>query len=189
MMRIVYRGLAAAMFGLCLWPVPFAVAQSLTTEQATITSSVAVLEVDRMFSDSLWGKRVIAEIQSGVAIIEGQNAQIESDLSAEEEDLTEQRATLSAEEFRDLADAFDEKVRAIRQATDNKVAELNARQQAEFDAFRSETSIILFAVASDLNVTAILDKRSVYLSFENIDITDLVISRIDEVLGDGSEIE
>ncbi len=155
----------------------------------TQVSSVAVIEVDRMFADSLWGQRVAADIQAAVNDLEDQNRQLETDLAVEESNLTEMRLSMDPAEFSALADAFDEKVRAIRTATENKVSALNQLQQSEFARFRTLSEPVLVEVASEMNASVVMDKRSVYLSLDAVDITDRVVSRIDSTFGDGSTPE
>ena len=157
---------------------------------ASQLSNVAVIEVDRMFSDSIWGKRVAADIQAAVTELETQNRQLETDLAVEEAELTEMRLSTEPAEFAVLADAFDEKVRAIRDATENKVTALNQIQQTEFNKFRVQSEGILLEVANEINARVILDRRSVYYVVQDtVNITDQVISRVDSAFGDGSDVE
>jgi len=182
---------ARAAFAACLTfvgTVPVAYGQDVVVNAPSI-SSVAVVEVDRMFSASIWGQRVTADIQAAVNDLEAQNIQLETDLAVEEAELTEMRLSTDAATFTELATAFDEKVRAIRQATENKVAALNQLQQSEFSRFRTVSEPVLIEVAAEMNASVVLDKRSVYLSLDTVDITDRVISRIDSTFGDGSTAE
>lgn len=180
------RVLVVAVLG--VWA-PVSIVAQTTTQPVAQPSIVAVLEVDRMFSESLWGQRVATEIQAAVTELEAQNLQLETDLAVEEAALTEMRVSTEPAEFAALADAFDEKVRAIRQATENKVAALNQSQQTEFNRFRTLSEPVLIEVAAEMNASVILDKRSVYLALDGVDITDRVISRIDSTFGGGSTAE
>ena len=48
---------------------------------------------------------------------------------------------------------------------------------------------ILQGIMRDSGAGAILDNSSVFLSSEAADVTDLAITRIDAVLGDGSDLD
>ncbi len=72
--------------------------------------AVIVIDQERLFQDSLFGRRITAELEERSAELAAENRAIEAELIAEERDLTVRRSELEPEEFRALADAFDEKV-------------------------------------------------------------------------------
>ena len=79
-----------------------------------LPSQVLTLDQERLFAQSAYGKRVVAEIEEASRVLAAENREIEARLAAEEKDLTVRRATLTAAEFRPLADGFDAKVTRIR---------------------------------------------------------------------------
>lgn len=150
---------------------------------------VLTIEPDRLYSDTLFGQRVSKEIEDQGRKLSGENRRIENDLADEEEALTKQRESLSAEEFRDLADAFDQKVTKVRISQDEKariLAQTSDQAQRNFIAFIAP---VLKQMMSDKGASVILDRRAVFASADSSDVTQEAIERINEALGDGEGLD
>ena len=96
-----------------------------------VQSSVLVLDQDRLFGESRFGKAVLARHQQAIEALQTENRRIESALEAEERDLTERRSKLPAKEFQTLAADFDSKAEGIRKAQTAKSDDIKARLDAE----------------------------------------------------------
>ncbi len=149
------------------------------------SSPVLTLDQERLFLASAYGARVMREIEAASRALAAENREIEAQLEAEEKDLTNRRATLTAAGFRPLADAFDAKVVDIRRVQDEKLATLNGRRDLERQVFYQAVAPVLGDLVREAGAVAILDARAVFLSADRIDITDEAIARIDQLLGAG----
>ena len=149
------------------------------------SSPVLTLDQERLFLASAYGARVMREIEAASRALAAENREIEAQLEAEEKDLTNRRATLTAAGFRPLADAFDAKVVDIRRVQDEKLATLNGRRDLERQVFYQAVAPVLGDLVREAGAVAILDARAVFLSADWIDITDEAIARIDQLLGAG----
>ena len=181
------RALACAM--LALWVgghVPPALAQS---PESVVRSALLTIEIDRLFAQSAYGARVSTRIEEEGTRIAAENRRIEAELTEEERALTQQRATLEPARFRALADAFDQKVQALRQEQDAKARALGTLSEESRRQFLQLAEPVLAEIMQQTGAAALLDKRTVFLSADVIDITDLAISRIDETIGDGADAE
>lgn len=157
---------------------------------ATKAEALPVLTLDRerLFSGTRFGQAVIARFDAEAKALQAENRRIDSALETEERALTDRRATTAAEEFRALAAEFDAKVEKLRAAQDTKSRDL-ARQRDEARQQFYDTALpVLGKLMSDLGAVAIIDRGALIISFERFDITDEAIARIDEVLGDGSQL-
>ena len=143
------------------------------------------LSQERLFSQSVFGQRVQADLGRMSGEIAAENRRIEEELKVEEQDLTDRRASLEPGEFRVLADAFDKKVETIRMAQTQKSVDLNAFAEAEQQRFFSSVFPVLVDLAQELSATAILDERSTIIASEQMDITGIAVQRVDSALGDG----
>jgi len=161
-----------------------ALAQSL----GTVVSPILTIESDRFYAQSAFGKRVASEIEAEGAILSAENRRIEADLTAEEKALADQRAEMDPQAFRALADAFDEKVQTIRRTQDAKARALNLRNEAERTTFVNTAGPVLEVLMRDAGAAVILERRSVFLSANAIDVTDEAIQRMDAAFGDGSQL-
>lgn len=152
-----------------------------------LQSPILTIERERLFNQSAFGQRVTAEIEAEGAAITAESRQIDAEMEAEEMALTEQRPSLSPEAFRTLADEFNEKVQRLRAEQDEKVRDLGRRVDEAQRRFLVAARPILAAIMRDAGAVVIVERRTVLLSLDAIDVTDLAIARIDAALGDGAD--
>ncbi|WP_323770254.1 OmpH family outer membrane protein [Antarctobacter sp.] len=147
---------------------------------------ILVIEFERVFSESAFGIRVNSEIEQAGRAIATENRRIEAELTEEERGLTDLRPTLAPEEFRKLADAFDEKVQRLRDEQDAKARALGARTDEARRRFLTVAQPVLEGLLREAGAALILERRTVLVAADAIDITDRTIARIDQQIGDGA---
>lgn len=176
------RGLPALALSLALAGSALAAsAQQLGLPQ----SDILTISSERLFAESLFGKRIAAEIEAQSASLASENRRIEAELTAEEKALTEKRAGMNPTEFRSLADAFDEKVQIIRKTQDTKARALAQKSETARVQFLEAARPVLGAVMQEAGAGVILERSSVFLSANATDITEIAIERIDAAIGAG----
>ena len=170
-----------------VWLGAFAVFLLLSVQGAAaqeLATPLLTLDQDRLFLESDFGKAVVERERVASQALEQENRQIEAALVAEEQALTEARATLSAEEFATRAEAFDAKVVQIRTEQDAKARRLVEGREADRTAFLKVAVPVLGEILGDKGATAIMDKAQLILSLSAIDITDEAISRVNAALAE-----
>ncbi|WP_371223966.1 OmpH family outer membrane protein [Roseovarius sp. 2305UL8-3] len=150
-----------------------------------VQSEILVLDPDRLFTETQFGQRLNTEYLKQRDVIIARNRQLETELEAEEQALTDMRAEKTPEEFKALADAFDEKVQEIRRDSDRTVRDLELSRERAPVIFMRTVEPILGQLMQDANGVVVLDVRSVLLRSNVVDITDVAISRIDQQIGTG----
>ncbi|MEO0939753.1 MAG: OmpH family outer membrane protein [Pseudomonadota bacterium] len=168
--------------GLAAWG-GAAVAQDLP--EGVPQSGVLTVDSQRLFAGSAFGRRVARQIEERSAALAQENRRIANELSAEERELTELRATLPAEEFRALADAYDTKVQETRRAQNAKSDELDSFAAQQQRAFLAAAAPVLEALMREAGAVIVLEKERVLLSATAIEVTDIAIARIDAAIGEG----
>ncbi|MCV2873326.1 OmpH family outer membrane protein [Defluviimonas sp. WL0050] len=153
-----------------------------------VPSPIVTLDQERLFSESLWGKRAAERIEARSTELALENRQIEGELTVEERALTDRRATMTPEAFRAAADAFDAKVTEIRQTQDAKLRAIGRLQETERQRFLAAAFPVIGDVVRSRGAVAVLDSRAIFLAAEAIDITDILIERIDTELGAGDDV-
>lgn len=154
-----------------------------------LKSDILVLDPDKLFSETLLGKRINREYLAEREKLIARNRKIETELEAEELALTEQRAQTTPDEFRDLADAFDEKVQEIRRDSERAVRDLERRRDRAPVTFMRIVEPVLIQLMRETEGAVILDVRSVLLRADVVDITPLAIRRVDAEIGEGAASE
>lgn len=163
----------------------FAALPSVCVAQDTgAPSAVLTVDPERLFVDSRFGKAAVAKLDAAQQELLSENKKLEIALEAEEKDLTDRRPSLPAADFRKLADAFDKKAEDIRAARLAKSRSLTTLRDDDRQKFLSAIVPILGGLMGEMGALVILDKKSVFLSFERVDITDRAIARIDAELDD-----
>ncbi|APZ54645.1 OmpH family outer membrane protein [Salipiger abyssi] len=157
-----------------------------SVQPGVVQSQILTVEIDRLFAESAYGQRITRMLEAEGSEIAAENRRIEAELTAEEKDLTEKRATLSPSEFRALAEAFDQKVQELRREQDTKARSLGNLSEERRRQFLAAAEPVLAQLMREAGAAVILDKRTVFLSAGVIDITDTAIARIDAAIGDGA---
>lgn len=148
-------------------------------QRVQLQSPVLTVDSNRLFSESRLGQMVQRELEAAGAELQRKNEEIARALEAEEQQLTEQRESLDAEEFRALAAAFDEKAEQIRAERLAELRALNQRLDDERRAFLEAAAPVLEEIMRAAGAVVVLEKRSTFISSNLIDITGAAIARID----------
>ncbi|WP_424833709.1 OmpH family outer membrane protein [Ruegeria sp.] len=152
-------------------------------------SGVLTISRERLFTGSAFGQRVFREIEVESELLSAENERIIDALSKEEKELTDKRAELSAEEFRPLAEAFEEKVQTHRESQRAKLDALARRSEEARAIFVEMAQPVLVELMRETGASIIIERSSVFLSADSSDITDVAIERINTVIGDGKALE
>jgi Skp family chaperone for outer membrane proteins len=158
------------------------------TQAAPVRSPLLVIEFDVLYAQSAFGLASAARTEAERAALLAENRTLEAALETEERDLTARRATLSAADFRALAEAFDQKAEGIRAAQQAKDRAISDAAQADQARFLQAAAPVLVQLMADSGAVAILDKDTVFLSFDVIDVTARAIPLVDAAIGDGTTV-
>ncbi|MDZ4312932.1 MAG: OmpH family outer membrane protein [Cypionkella sp.] len=156
-------------------------AQSVVQKTAIVT-----LDQDQLYLGTQYGRALQTRFEAESATLLAENRKIDAALEAEERTLTDKRATMTAQAFRPLAEAFDNKANELRAAQEIKSSDLAKLRDSDRQAFFQAVAPILGDYMVERGAVAILDKSAIVVSLGSIDITKEVIARIDARLGDGT---
>ncbi len=150
-----------------------------------VRSPILTIDSERLYRGSAFGQRVVQDIEAQTSALSEENRVLEEQLETEEQELTDQRPEMTPEDFRNLADAFDARVQSIRRDREAKSRAIAAQLEENRDRFLNAAAPVLEAIMREAGAAVILERRSVFVSANAIDITEAAIARIDAVLGDG----
>lgn len=149
-------------------------------------SAILTISSDRLYAESDYGRRVAEEFETESGKLAAENRRIEQELTDEEQELTDRRPGMEAAAFRELANAFDEKVKRIRRAQDAKARALVQKNEGEQVRFIQAARPILAELMREAGAGVILERSSVFLSANAIDVTEVAIARMNATVGDGA---
>ena len=167
-------------------------AQAQTTrgpgfDTGVVMSAVLVIDSDRFFTNSEYGKRVATDLEAERLRLVQTKRELEAELEAEERRLLELRDVTPADEFSAMVDVFDIRVQRARQSQDETGRVLSQRYERARAEFISDALPILANILAERRAVAVLERGSVFLSADAIDITDEAIRLADAALGDGTK--
>ncbi|GGC02820.1 molecular chaperone Skp [Marivita lacus] len=179
-----------ALFGalLCVAPPVQAQQDGGLSNLGVVQSLILTVAPDALYAQSDFGQRIVREIEADSVEIAAENRRIEAELTAEERELTELRDSLAPADFRARAEAFDEKVQRLRREQDEKARAVGQRSDDARRALLTAAQPILLQLMIESGAVAVLDRRSVLLSVESVDITDEAIQRVNAEFGAGAAI-
>lgn len=151
-------------------------------------SVVLVIDPNRLFSETAFGRRVAAEIETQGVALAAENRRIEAELTSEEKALTERRAGMTPEAFRAAADAFDIKVQRTRAEQETKARNLAEESDNAQRRFLGVARPVLENLMLESGASVLLDVRAVLLSSGAANVTDEAVRRIDLAIGDGGDL-
>ena len=154
-------------------------------DPGVLQSAILTIDSERVFLESDFGQRVARDIEAKNAELTDENRRIYAALEEEEKELTKLRETLAPEDFKVLANSFDQKVVETRAVQTAKGQALSALLDQEREVFLTAAAPILNQLMQDANAVIILDRRAFFLGAASIDITDDAIQALNETLGRG----
>ena len=157
----------------CIWAV-FA--------QPTIAQSSGLLVVDleRAYQTSKFGQAMRDTFNIDNKSFNEENVIILNSLKEEEIQLTKDRAILSPKNFSVAAKAFDIKVQEIRKTRLDQIRTVEENFKLLKPFFFRRIDRFFDEIMKEFSATAILEKSSVVRSVKAIDITDLLVNRVDQ---------
>lgn len=155
-------------------------------QEAAAPSSVLTVDLEKIARESDYGQRVNGLYQAEILTLQSEAKQVEAGLIAEEQELVAQRDIVSPEQFKELSQAFDRKVVAIREDQNSKQSELQAKQRDDQRNLLRLIAPILYEIVSARGASVLIDRRNIVLDLSSVDITDEAIAKMNETLGDGS---
>lgn len=154
-----------------------------------VISPILIVDRERLFTDSSFGQSILATLNQAGAQLEAETRVIVTDLEAEELNLSALRSTLPADEFRALAEAFDIKVQQLRlersAAEEQHLLEIETARVT----FLEKINPILASLMQEAGAFVLMERRSVVLSANSIEVTARAIARIDVVFAAGTLLE
>jgi len=163
---------------------PRALAQQVpvqATGQAPAQGLYRILDADRLLQDSLMGQQILARNRDAEAALSAENTAIADQLVVEERELTDLRPTLTPEEFRTRADAFDAHVEEIRTERSERAAALARQSETDVQRFFDTALPVLDQLMAAEGIAGLVRPEMMVLWAEWLDVTDQAIQRMDAV--------
>jgi len=144
-------------------------------------ASFYTVDMNKLLKQTAVGKKLISDNNSLKQSLQNENDALQAELLLEEKDLSELRSSLSADEFRPKALAFDQKVTIIRLEQAQKEENLLREIRKKESDFYKNIYPLLYKLLSEHGGLILLDQRNVVLWDSSVDITDEAIDMINRI--------
>lgn len=151
-----------------------------------LQSPIVAFDRAEILARSQLGLEISSESDVLQAEILAENERVNAELEAEEKELLALKQTLSAEEFRPRADAFDAKVLKARAVAEERANAAQEAYSAGIARFEQALNIVLTSIARDVGAVAVFERQQIYLLSGTIDISNEAIVRLDARLQDAA---
>lgn len=143
--------------------------------------SVAVIDVQRLVTDSQAGKEVLANLKQKSEQKSAELKILADELDGLRQQINEGRLSLSEDRLSDLQRQLEDKTIAFRRARDDAERELQEFQGKRFAEIERRVMPIINAVGVEGGYTLIFNKFESGLVFaqQSVDITDEILRRFD----------
>ena len=145
-------------------------------------TSIAIVDLNLILSDSKAAKNATKQFEEIQKSTEDKIVASDKKMLDERNKLIEQQSVIAPEAFELKAKDYEKKLQEYQTDKQNKLRKLEGVLQKARNEILENVKPILEDLSKELGVTVILEKNSVLLSANNMDITDDVIKKLNKDL-------
>ena len=145
-------------------------------------TSIAIVDLNLILSESKAAKNATKQFEEIQKLIEDEIIASDKKMLDERNKLIEQQSVIAPEAFELKAKDYEKKLQEYQADKQNKLRKLEGVLQKARNTILEKVKPILEDISKELGVTVILEKNSVLLSANNMDITDNVIKKLNKEL-------
>ncbi|MCY4445370.1 MAG: OmpH family outer membrane protein [Rhodobacteraceae bacterium] len=151
-----------------------------------VLPSVVVINTDLIYTNSNYGQRVSRQAARVLSDLKIENEVKSAQLAQEEEQLVNMK---QEPDFKELAKKFDDKAARVRLEQDQKEFLINSWNATEQAVFNQILFQFMNQLTQIMDFQLVLTHDSVFWHSELLDISDILVSFMNEQIGDGTELE
>ncbi len=145
-------------------------------------TSIGVLDLNRVLLDAKAAKNAADEIDKIAKIIENELKNSDENMIKEQNKLVEAQSIMAPEAFELKRKEYEEKVQNYNIERQNKLISVDRLVEKSRNEILNKLKPILEEMSETKGITVILEKGTVLLNAETMDITDEVIKRLNKDL-------
>tara|TARA_B100000787_G_scaffold134584_1_gene103422 strand:+ start:15 stop:569 length:555 start_codon:yes stop_codon:yes gene_type:complete len=155
---------------------------NLYAESTYPNTSIAIVDINLILSDSKSAKDATKQFEKIQKSMEVEIEESDKKMLEERNSLIEQQSVIAPEAFEVKAKDYEKKLQNYQVDKQKKLRKLEGVLQKVRNEILNNIKPILEDLSSELGVTVILEKNSVILSANNMDITENVIKKLNKKL-------
>ena len=155
---------------------------NLHAESSYPNTSIAIVDLNLILSDSKSAKSATKQFEKIQKVMEDEIVESDKKMLEERNKLIEQQSVIAPEAFEIKAKDYEKKLQNHQVNKQKKLRKLEGVLQKVRNEILESVKPILEDISKELGITVILEKNSVLLSANNMDITEDVIKRLNKKL-------
>ena len=145
-------------------------------------TSIGVLDLNRVLLDSKAAKSAAEEIDKIAKVIENELIDSDENMVKEQNKLIESQSIMAPEAFELKRKEYEEKVKNYNIERQKKLISIEDLIESSRNEILNELKPILEEISENKGITVILEKGTILLNAETMDITDEVIKTLNKEL-------
>jgi len=147
---------------------------------ASSNDKIVYLDINYILNNSIQGKSILSQLdtlnKNNIAELKKDELQIIEDEKA----LTKKKNIISEEEFKNEILKIEKKIKIFKDKKENLVQKFNKKRQDQISKFLNLINPLLEDFMKDNSVGLILDKKNIFISKSNYDITMKILEIVNE---------
>jgi len=148
--------------------------------QAQSEGSFAVVDIDRLMSDSKAGRSIQNQLQNSRESFQSEFSQKEQELREKEKEILQQRDSLSAEQFAQKRQEFESSLLETRKLFQQRRNSMDEALSEAMVQLRKEIVEISADLAEEEGYSMILSRDNVVIVEKDLDVTDEALKRLNK---------
>lgn len=161
---------------------PATPAAPAATTAGPVTTSIGVVDIQRLFRESAAGKAANQQLADMRARYQTEVAKQEERLRVEEAELGRARATLPPDQFENKRRELQRRVQDTQRTVQDRNTALDSAQQQARDQILRVIQEIVVQIMNERGYTIVLDQAQVLLSNDGLNMTNDALRRLDQKL-------
>lgn len=149
---------------------------------ATETTKVAVVDVQKLMSVSKAAKSIQEQIESKRKSYQQEFAKHEDELRETEKSLAEARNVMSADEFNQKREGFENKLLETRKLVQTRRRALEKAAAEALAQLRNKIVSIVASIADEGEYDLVINRQNIILVDKSMDITSEVLTKLDKTM-------
>lgn len=160
----------------------FGIFPSFTYADQYPNTSIGILDLNRVLTESKAALDAAKQIETMQKKVEDEAKKKDESIIKEREKLIEQQSVMAPEAFEVKVNEFDKKVQEYQLARQEEIRKLDKMVQSARSKILDQIKPIITDYSNELGITVMLEKNSVILSADEMDMTNVVIERLNKEL-------
>ncbi|PZP54947.1 MAG: hypothetical protein DI586_08415 [Micavibrio aeruginosavorus] len=155
---------------------------SLSATCALAEVSIGIIDTRKIVDESAAGKSLSVQLKARQEQLQKEATAFEQKLRAEEQDIIAKRKEMKPEEFDAKKKAFEQEFMKSRQAILTKSSDLDTVRKKALAELQKNLAKAAADIADEKKLSMIVDRQFVILAEESMDITAVVMKKLNETV-------